>query len=72
MYTNTLKMTRFEVEKLPAGKAPNRAVPYLINTFRGKSLGIVGRIAESELPAGNDAGFSSRAGLKRLLNILGW
>ena len=72
MLTNTLKMTRFEVEKLPGGKAPNRAVPYLINTFRGKSLGIVGRVAENELPSSNDSDFSRRAGLKRLLHILGW
>lgn len=72
MSHSTLKMTRFEVEKLASVSAASRAVPYLINTFKGRNLGSIGRIAESHLPASNDPDLSARSGLKRLLTMRVW
>jgi len=72
MLHSTIKMTRFEVEKLAPVRADSRAVPYLINTFKGRSLGSIGHIAESHLPAGNDPNLSARTGLKRLLTMRVW
>ena len=84
MSHSTLKMTRFEVERMASSSARSRAVPYLINTFRGKSLGSLGYIVESALPASNDAGtavrlatriaghFSAGFGLKQLLTLPVW
>lgn len=72
MSQSTLKMTRFEVEKLAPVSKASRAVPYLINTFKGRSLGSIGRIAESELAASNDSDFCAPTGLKRLLTMRVW
>lgn len=72
MSRNTLKMTRFEVEKLAPISATGRAVPYLINTFKGKSLGSIGHVAESHLRASNDPDLAAPTGLKRLLFMRVW
>ena len=86
MSHSTLKLTRFEVERLAPARAPTRSVPYLINTFHGEKLGTIGYIPESALPAGNDrkmsvpgryarrvsGHFSRGFGLKSLLTMPVW
>ena len=86
MSLSTLKMTRFEIEKLVPVRAPTRSVPYLINTFHGEKLGSFGYIPESSECAGNDSRFpastryarrvsghfSGGFGLKQLLTMPVW